>query len=162
MGWREGEFFIHQLFSFMGMLFNLSILRNLVFLAGHLRHGIGYLPPKYSSTLLSGHIWLQASGTGAHLSWGPTSCFSQCNAQAVTSLGIPSLSCLINVLPVCLIHGSGSRGVAFQEEVMKRGKPMCFERRGKIHLFSLFLFPALTVLGSSVKRYVEIPTKPDQ
>ena len=36
------------------------------------------------------------------------------------------------------------------------------ERRGKIHLLSLFLFPALTVLGSSVKRHVEIPAKPDQ
>jgi len=35
--------------------------------------------------------------------WGPTSRFSQCNAQVVTSLGIPALSCLINVLPDCLI-----------------------------------------------------------
>ena len=36
------------------------------------------------------------------------------------------------------------------------------EKRGKLCLFSLFLFPALTVLGSSVKRYVEIPTEPVQ
>lgn len=36
---------------------------------------------------------------------------------------------------------------------------MSGERRGKICLFSPFLFPALAVLGPSVKRYVEIPAK---
>lgn len=36
------------------------------------------------------------------------------------------------------------------------------ERRGKSHLFSLILFPALTVLGSLVKSYVEIPAKHGQ
>ena len=119
---QKGSFLSTIWFSFMGMLFNLR---------SWFANWTSEMWDRLSATKVLQHPPFRpylAAGTGAQLSWGPTGPFSQCNAQAVTSLGIPTLSCLINVLPVCLIRGSGSRKVAFQQEVMKRSKHVCLER----------------------------------